>query len=396
MKNQAEIIEIGGKTDETELIPVGKYNIQDLFIEQKGLTKLINEIEKKAFAAGQDATTDDGREIIRSTAYKIARSRTFLDGLGKNVVKKEKERVAKANDTRKKIGEETIKIQTNYRKPLTDYEEEQKRKDAEDKEREKKKIEGRIKQLQEYRCVLPYGEIANMTDEEFEEVLEREKKADENRKAEADRIKKEKEDLEAQKDEIRKQKSDAIIMRLTSFGFEFKDNYFTCIVGPEGIGIGLDELVDLDMAMLNKSLEHLAEEVKMAKIRFEKLKEEIPSEPDMDDINQKLAEASAEDAKSVYDPESHMFNIPETGVYQIGTVRTDSDKNAEGELSKSMKVLIDNDINIIHNWIDTLKAIAKTRPTFTSPHSDSVCEDVSISFVDFFDKTKDLVIQELR
>ena len=74
-----------------------------------------------------DITTEDGRERIKSVAYKIARSKTTLDEIGKEHVADIKAKSAAIDKERKTIRDRLDALKEEVRGPLTAWE------DAEEK-----------------------------------------------------------------------------------------------------------------------------------------------------------------------------------------------------------------------------------------------------------------------
>lgn len=108
---------------EKELIVADKIKAVDLFTDENILTPFLAEIEKKVMSIVPDMTTATGRKYIASIAYKVAQTKTLLDGIGKDEVAKLKDLPKKIDSGRKTAREFLEKLQADYRKPLTDWEE---------------------------------------------------------------------------------------------------------------------------------------------------------------------------------------------------------------------------------------------------------------------------------
>lgn len=78
--------------------------------------------EVRAQASNLDIATETSRKEIASLAYKVARSKTFLDKQGKDLVAGEKKRLAEIDKERSRVWDELENLQTEVRKPLTDWE----------------------------------------------------------------------------------------------------------------------------------------------------------------------------------------------------------------------------------------------------------------------------------
>ena len=96
----------------------------DVF-ETAFMDNLIKEIEDKAKAHVPDLTTDKGRKAIKSNAYAVKRSKTFLDGLGKDLVKPLKEQAKHVDAERKRMRDSLDVLNAELIEPLTTWEEEE-------------------------------------------------------------------------------------------------------------------------------------------------------------------------------------------------------------------------------------------------------------------------------
>lgn len=118
----------------TELIKVEGLKPNDVFSEG-GTSAIIEEIRKRVEEHKPDISTAKGRKEIASLAAKVSKSKTFLDGMGKTL-KEEHQKIIKPIDAeRKKMRDALDLLRDQARKPLTDYEEEQKRIEEEEKAR---------------------------------------------------------------------------------------------------------------------------------------------------------------------------------------------------------------------------------------------------------------------
>jgi hypothetical protein len=85
----------------------------------------------EAEANGVDISTKAGEEVIRSLAYKIARSKTFIDDLGKDLNAGLKKQAKIIDDQRSLVRTALDDLKDKIRKPLTEKEEREKaRKEA--------------------------------------------------------------------------------------------------------------------------------------------------------------------------------------------------------------------------------------------------------------------------
>lgn len=81
-------------------------------------------------AATLDISTPGNRSALAALAYKVGRSKTFIDGQRKSLVSDEKKRLAKIDAEGKRIWETLEALQHEVRKPLTDWEDAEKQRVA--------------------------------------------------------------------------------------------------------------------------------------------------------------------------------------------------------------------------------------------------------------------------
>lgn len=83
---------------------------------------VLRAIEKDVRAEAFDATTEEGRDRIKSVAYKIARSKTTLDDIGKDHVAAIKAQSAAIDKERKTLRDRLDALKDEVRKPVTEWE----------------------------------------------------------------------------------------------------------------------------------------------------------------------------------------------------------------------------------------------------------------------------------
>jgi len=111
----------------TELEAIEKMVPAKLF-KAKAIGTLLKAIEIEATAQVPDVDTPAGRDAIKSLAYKVARSKTTIDDIGKNFVAEQKAAIATIDGVRKVARDFLDILKVTVRQPLTDWEEaEQKR-----------------------------------------------------------------------------------------------------------------------------------------------------------------------------------------------------------------------------------------------------------------------------
>jgi hypothetical protein len=111
---------------ELQLIVVEQIKPLELFTSPKDLTVFLGEIETKVMSIVPDMTTVKGRKEIASISYKVARTKTTLDDIGKKEVAKLKDLPKQIDAGRKQAREFLDDLAIKYRQPLTDFEEAEK------------------------------------------------------------------------------------------------------------------------------------------------------------------------------------------------------------------------------------------------------------------------------
>ncbi len=107
----------------TEIALVPKENALQVYSAENGLDPYLQKIRAEIDSFVPDVSTRKGREAIASIAYKVARSKTALDGVGKDLVAELKEVPKKIDAERKRMRDLLDSWQAEVRKPLTEWEE---------------------------------------------------------------------------------------------------------------------------------------------------------------------------------------------------------------------------------------------------------------------------------
>lgn len=109
-----------------DLVKIEDKTILEFFSTQKGLDPVLDAIKTEINSFVPDMTTNKGRKEIASIANKIARSKTYLDNLGKELVSEWKSKSKLVDSERKRVREELDKLKEEVRRPLTMWENEEK------------------------------------------------------------------------------------------------------------------------------------------------------------------------------------------------------------------------------------------------------------------------------
>lgn len=156
----------------TDLVVIEKSSAMAVFTNNEQLDPIIEKIEKEARSLVPDVSTKKGRDAIASMAHKVARSKTYIDNAGKDLVAELKALPKQIDESRRIVRERLDALKDEVRRPLTEWEAEQERIKAE--EAAKLKAEEDRKKLESDH------EIALLMNDAFDRELA-EKKAEEER-----------------------------------------------------------------------------------------------------------------------------------------------------------------------------------------------------------------------
>lgn len=115
-----------------DLVVIDKKNAMAVFTNNDQLDPLIEAIEKEARSLVPDVTTKKGRDAIASMAHKVARSKTYIDNAGKDLVAELKALPKQIDESRRVARERLDALKDEVRRPLTEWEAEQERIKAEE------------------------------------------------------------------------------------------------------------------------------------------------------------------------------------------------------------------------------------------------------------------------
>lgn len=126
-------------------LPAGVTLLQ-VFTEPERIDPLLAKIAQEARKLQADPYTEAGRKAIASMAYKVARAKSHLDGLGKDLVADMKELPKKVDASRKAMRDFLDALKDEVRLPLDQWEAEQERIAAERKAKEE--AEALVKEIE--------------------------------------------------------------------------------------------------------------------------------------------------------------------------------------------------------------------------------------------------------
>lgn len=167
----------------TDLVVIEKSSAMAVFTNNEQLDPIIEKIEKEARSLVPDVSTKKGRDAIASMAHKVARSKTYIDNAGKDLVAELKALPKQIDESRRIARERLDALKDEVRRPLTEWEAEQERIAAEKAaEEERLRIEAEEKAALEAlkKQIEADHEMALLMNDAFDRELA-EKKAEEER-----------------------------------------------------------------------------------------------------------------------------------------------------------------------------------------------------------------------
>lgn len=114
-------------SEATDLVVIEKSNAMAVFTSNEQLDPIIEAIEKEARSLVPDVSTKKGRDAIASMAHKVARSKTYIDNAGKDLVAELKALPKQIDESRRLVRERLDLLKDEVRRPLTEWEAEQER-----------------------------------------------------------------------------------------------------------------------------------------------------------------------------------------------------------------------------------------------------------------------------
>lgn len=167
-----------------DLVVIEKQNAMAVFTTKEQLDPLIEKIEKEARSLVADVSTKKGRDAIASMAHKVARSKTYIDNAGKDLVTELKALPKQIDESRRIVRERLDALKDEVRRPLTEWEAEQ--------ERIRQEEEARIAAEALAKQVEADHEIALLMDREFDRQREEARlKAEQEQREREEKLKRE-------------------------------------------------------------------------------------------------------------------------------------------------------------------------------------------------------------
>lgn len=111
-----------GATMETALVEIPRETALEVYTTAGAIQPYMDRIRGELDKFKADVSTKKGRDACASLAFKVAKAKTYLDGVGKELNDAQKEIPKKIDATRKHIRDTLDAWKDEVRKPLTDWE----------------------------------------------------------------------------------------------------------------------------------------------------------------------------------------------------------------------------------------------------------------------------------
>ncbi|OIX96259.1 cell envelope biogenesis protein TolA [Serratia fonticola] len=116
-------------------IVIEPVNALAVFTQPDHIEQILQQVEEEVSAFVFDASTQKGRDAMGSLGLKVAKTKTYLDGLGKDLVDEYKEVPKKIDASRKLVRDRLDALKEKVLQPRLEWEAEQKRLKAEEEAR---------------------------------------------------------------------------------------------------------------------------------------------------------------------------------------------------------------------------------------------------------------------
>lgn len=122
-------------SETTDLIVIEKASALTVFKSADQIEEILQKVEREVMSFVPDVTTVKGRKEIASLAYRVSQTKSYLDGLGKDLVAELKEVPKLIDANRKTVRDRLDALRDKARQPYTEWEAEQERIKAEEEAR---------------------------------------------------------------------------------------------------------------------------------------------------------------------------------------------------------------------------------------------------------------------
>lgn len=122
-------------SETTDLVVIEKANALTVFKSADQIEEILQKVEREVMSFVPDVNSAKGRKEIASLAYRVSQTKSYLDGLGKDLVAELKEVPKLIDANRKTVRDRLDALRDKARQPYTDWEAEQERIKAEEEAR---------------------------------------------------------------------------------------------------------------------------------------------------------------------------------------------------------------------------------------------------------------------
>lgn len=122
-------------SETTDLVVIERANALTVFKSADQIEEILQKVEREVMSFVPDVTSAKGRKEIASLAYRVSQTKSYLDGLGKDLVAELKEVPKLIDANRKTVRDRLDALRDKARQPYTEWEAEQERIKAEEEAR---------------------------------------------------------------------------------------------------------------------------------------------------------------------------------------------------------------------------------------------------------------------
>lgn len=114
----------------TDIVAYVSENPVTAFTDEVAYSQFYERVKAEVSTHVPDISTEKGRKAITSLAYKVIRSKTAIDAAGKKLNESKRAEINKVDAQRRKIRDELDRLAADVRRPLTEWEDAEKERQA--------------------------------------------------------------------------------------------------------------------------------------------------------------------------------------------------------------------------------------------------------------------------
>lgn len=120
--------------EKTDIVAIVEASPVLVLTDKEKFNQFYEAMRRECDAHEPDLTTEKGRKAIASLAYKVARTKTAIDEAGKKLNEEARARINAVDESRREIRQQLDDLKDEVRRPLTEWEEAEKQREADSAE----------------------------------------------------------------------------------------------------------------------------------------------------------------------------------------------------------------------------------------------------------------------